>query len=193
MGRAVGSWRWRRRADSNRRIGVLQTPALDHLATSPRLKWCRGGDSNSYSLSGHSALNAACLPIPPPRQHPVDRPIIAKRRRTCPYRPTGAHRRQGLSTVGSMRKGHTLPPTWIPAPAFSGAGSARERRSGRESPSPFGKLRAGFSPLDQRQLLLPVVLPHREMLPKSEPLESTPTGAISLVAASHGIDWSAEA
>ncbi len=27
---------WRRRADSNRRIGVLQTPALDHLATSPR-------------------------------------------------------------------------------------------------------------------------------------------------------------
>ena len=26
---------WRRRADSNRRIGVLQTPALDHLATSP--------------------------------------------------------------------------------------------------------------------------------------------------------------
>ncbi len=29
--------------------------------------WCRGGDSNSYSLYGHSALNAACLPIPPPR------------------------------------------------------------------------------------------------------------------------------
>jgi hypothetical protein len=26
---------WRRRADSNRRIGVLQTPALDRLATSP--------------------------------------------------------------------------------------------------------------------------------------------------------------
>ena len=43
---------WRRRADSNRRIGVLQTPALDHLATSPRGcgLWCRGGDSNSYSL-----------------------------------------------------------------------------------------------------------------------------------------------
>ena len=45
----------------------------------------------------------------------------------------------------------------------------------------------------QRQLFLPVVLPHRGMLPKSEPLESTPTGAISLVAASHGIGWSAEA
>ena len=29
--------------------------------------WCRGGDSNSHSQSGHSALNAACLPIPPPR------------------------------------------------------------------------------------------------------------------------------
>ena len=27
---------WRRRADSNRRIEVLQTSALDHLATSPR-------------------------------------------------------------------------------------------------------------------------------------------------------------
>ena len=64
--------RWRRRADSNRRIEVLQTSALDHLATSPNtilLKWCRGGDSNSYSLYGHSALNAACLPIPPPRQY----------------------------------------------------------------------------------------------------------------------------
>ena len=47
--------------------------------------------------------------------------------------------------------------------------------------------------LDRRQLYLPVVLPHREMLPKSEPLESTPTGAISPVAASHGIGWSAEA
>ena len=65
---------WRRRADSNRRIGVLQTPALDHLATSPchlgqlsAQRWCRGGDSNSHSLLGHSALNAACLPIPPPR------------------------------------------------------------------------------------------------------------------------------
>ena len=27
---------WRRRADSNRRIEVLQTPALGHLATSPQ-------------------------------------------------------------------------------------------------------------------------------------------------------------
>ena len=32
-------WGWRRRADSNRRIEVLQTSALGHLATSPR--WVR--------------------------------------------------------------------------------------------------------------------------------------------------------
>ena len=64
---------WRRRADSNRRIEVLQTSALDRLATSPLLllSWCRGGDSNSYSLYGHSALNAACLPIPPPRPNRI--------------------------------------------------------------------------------------------------------------------------
>lgn len=31
----LGSKRWRRRPDSNRRIGVLQTPPLDHLGTSP--------------------------------------------------------------------------------------------------------------------------------------------------------------
>ena len=30
--------------------------------------WCRGGDSNSYALNEHSALNAACLPVPPPRR-----------------------------------------------------------------------------------------------------------------------------
>ena len=33
-------------------IGVLQTPALDHLATSPSYFWCRGGDLNSYALTG---------------------------------------------------------------------------------------------------------------------------------------------
>ncbi len=69
---------WRRRADSNRRIEVLQTSALVHLATAPHLMgqksqnpadfpgpWtpagslslrsgvdsCRGGDSNSHSLA----------------------------------------------------------------------------------------------------------------------------------------------
>ena len=31
---------WRRRADSNRRIEVLQTPALSHLATSPFIFDC---------------------------------------------------------------------------------------------------------------------------------------------------------
>ena len=41
---------------------------LGHVAPHVNLNWCRGGDSNSYSLCGHSALNAACLPIPPPRQ-----------------------------------------------------------------------------------------------------------------------------
>ena len=48
---------WRRRADSNRRIEVLQTSALDHLATSPRslLTWCRGRDLNPHRL---------CLPPP---------------------------------------------------------------------------------------------------------------------------------
>ena len=29
---------WRRRPDSNRRIGVLQTPPLDHLGTSPQFR-----------------------------------------------------------------------------------------------------------------------------------------------------------
>ena len=29
---------WRRRPDSNRRIGVLQTPPLDHLGTSPQYR-----------------------------------------------------------------------------------------------------------------------------------------------------------
>ena len=47
---------WRRRADSNRRIEVLQTSALDHLATSPRsllagLTWCRGRDLNPHRLT----------------------------------------------------------------------------------------------------------------------------------------------
>ncbi len=35
-------WEWRRRADSNRRIEVLQTSALVHLATSPQV--CGGAE-----------------------------------------------------------------------------------------------------------------------------------------------------
>ena len=59
---------WRRRADSNRRMEVLQTSALDHLATSPihpdqpgagylfvlvssGQLWCRGRDSNPHALT----------------------------------------------------------------------------------------------------------------------------------------------
>ncbi len=53
---------WRRRADSNRRIEVLQTSALVHLATSPqspnvpstgylRPGWCRGRDLNPHRLT----------------------------------------------------------------------------------------------------------------------------------------------
>ena len=37
---------WRRRADSNRRIGVLQTPALDRLATSPDIRM-RGAEEET--------------------------------------------------------------------------------------------------------------------------------------------------
>ena len=61
---------WRRRADSNRRIRVLQTLALDHLATSPRYRpriWCPGRDSNPHGFP-HGPLKTACLPIPPPGQ-----------------------------------------------------------------------------------------------------------------------------
>ena len=55
---------WRRRADSNRRIEVLQTSALVHLATSPSSMtphpitgptvsrhWCRGRDLNPHRLT----------------------------------------------------------------------------------------------------------------------------------------------
>ena len=60
---------WRRRADSNRRIGVLQTPALDHLATSP-LKKSSMVPRRRFELLrafAHCPLKTACLPIPPPR------------------------------------------------------------------------------------------------------------------------------
>jgi hypothetical protein len=44
---------WRRRADSNRRIEVLQTSALTTwLRRLHRIWiWCRGGDSNSYGFN----------------------------------------------------------------------------------------------------------------------------------------------
>ena len=64
---------WRRRADSNRRIEVLQTSALDHLATSPQ-SWVSGSDSlvpragfEPTQAYAHGPLKTACLPIPPPR------------------------------------------------------------------------------------------------------------------------------
>ena len=91
---------WRRRADSNRRIGVLQTPALDRLATSPGGKfWCRGGDSNSYSLmrpqrpqrcvSTNSPTSAPCSRRA--RSHglrvPLDRFIIVRGPGLCLSRP----------------------------------------------------------------------------------------------------------
>ena len=86
---------WRRRADSNRRIEVLQTSALVHLATAPHIDGPAvaestvlfrpldpgkpPGPANGSRLvprgrlelpqpCGHSALNAARLPIPPPRR-----------------------------------------------------------------------------------------------------------------------------
>ena len=81
----IGRRGWRRRADSNRRIGVLQTPALDHLATSPRRSPNHDARHRAYGPTnlapavaghlvprarlelarpcGHSALNAACLPF----------------------------------------------------------------------------------------------------------------------------------
>ena len=59
VGLAVGTYQARRvpASDLTRAVHVVGN----------RCGWCRGGDSNSYSLCGHSALNAACLPIPPPR------------------------------------------------------------------------------------------------------------------------------
>ena len=39
-------------------------PRLNHLATPPhvRIRWCRGGDLNSYGLLAHHPLKMACLP-----------------------------------------------------------------------------------------------------------------------------------
>ena len=64
-------FRWRRRADSNRRIEVLQTSALVHLATSPEfgllaLVVPRAGLEPTRAYA-HGPLKTACLPIPPPR------------------------------------------------------------------------------------------------------------------------------
>ena len=64
-------FRWRRRADSNLRIEVLQTSALVHLATSPEfgllaLVVPRAGLEPTRAYA-HGPLKTACLPIPPPR------------------------------------------------------------------------------------------------------------------------------
>ncbi len=75
---------WRRRADSNRRIEVLQTSALNRLATSPLhqnsrlVAFARSKfQSGNYMVPRagleparpyeHYALNVACLPISAPR------------------------------------------------------------------------------------------------------------------------------
>ena len=63
---------WRRRADSNRRIEVLQTSALVHLATSPYncvswAGWCRGRDLNPHELTPTAPSRPRVYLIPPPR------------------------------------------------------------------------------------------------------------------------------
>ena len=75
---APGAGFWRRRADSNRRIEVLQTSALVHLATSPRcvalppcrarLPFQRRGMVPRAGLEptraiAHGPLKTACLPF----------------------------------------------------------------------------------------------------------------------------------
>ena len=115
----MGGWRksdpkrdWRRRADSNRRIEVLQTSALVHLATSPR----RAPPSIPYRrlpvlvpragleptrAEAHGPLKTACLPFPPPRlgrnaiiahplprlSNPLRRPILPPFQTRHPRRP----------------------------------------------------------------------------------------------------------
>ena len=62
--RESGGGVWRRRAESNRRIRVLQTLALTTWLRRLGL-WCPGRDSNPHGLP-HGPLKTACLPVPPP-------------------------------------------------------------------------------------------------------------------------------
>ncbi len=101
---------WRRRADLNRCIGVLQTPALttwlrrlrfswsgrrDSNSRLPpwqggvlplnyfrtpsiisKIKWCRGGDLNSYGLTPTTPSRWRVYQVPPPRHQPSTNIII---------------------------------------------------------------------------------------------------------------------
>ena len=53
---------WRRRADSNRRIEVLQTPALDRLATSP-YKYFSGAEEETRTPTAYSATAPSTLRV----------------------------------------------------------------------------------------------------------------------------------
>jgi hypothetical protein len=113
--------KWRRRPDSNRCIGVLQTPALTtwlrrlkilerktrfELATSslarrhstaellpPKLVfWCRGGDLNSYELTLTTPSRWRVYQLPPPRHCLVFLPFPL-------FLPGGRLFRRGLLTL----------------------------------------------------------------------------------------------
>ena len=53
---------WRRRADSNRRIEVLQTPALDRLATSPNKNFS-GAEEETRTPTAYSATAPSTLRV----------------------------------------------------------------------------------------------------------------------------------
>ena len=63
---------WRRRADSNRRIEVLQTSALTTWLRRPVFEVLFGplvprAGFEPAQANAHGPLKTACLPIPPPR------------------------------------------------------------------------------------------------------------------------------
>ena len=53
---------WRRRADSNRRIEVLQTPASDRLATSPNKNFS-GAEEETRTPTAYSATAPSTLRV----------------------------------------------------------------------------------------------------------------------------------
>ena len=87
---ATGGFEPPNRGFADPRLRPLGYVALLSWLFSGASRWCRGGDSNSHSLLGHSALNAACLPIPPPRPGRFKpaasraRSIISTRVKRCP-------------------------------------------------------------------------------------------------------------
>ena len=106
---------WRRRADSNRRIEVLQTSALT--------AWLRRPDFRDPGLivlvpragfeptqaNAHGPLKTACLPIPPPR--PIsEKRIIPRVTLRHTGKPPTAGPFHSPSPVGrGLRLGTTLP------------------------------------------------------------------------------------